>query len=182
MRLKQMQLNTKMLTYLLIAMFICTACSDNSVNSDDTNDLEVGENFTFYTNESMAEEAAKNRSEEISDPFEIENVTIEDKNGKKWMHVEVIQVQGCKESYPDKFRVIWDGIMLMIYPPQVGFYLKYDSSRCSELEENVKETITLDLYKIFEDKEFVDEVAKFTVANASKSTTEDDYGLERPGN
>lgn len=179
MRLKQMQVNTKMLSYLLVAMFICTACNDNSVNSDDNSNPEVGENFTFYTDESMAEEAAKNRSEEISDPFEIENVTIEDKNGKKWMHVEVVQAQGCVESYSDKFSVIWDGIMLMIYPPQVGFYLKYDSSGCSELEANVKETITLDLYEIFEDKEFVDEVAKFTVSNASKSSTGNDHEVIR---
>lgn len=156
-----------------------TSCSENSVDSGDRTNTEVGENFTFYKDESMAEEADKNRSEEISDPFEIDSVTINDENGTKWMHIEVTQTMGCEGSYPEKFSVIWDGIMLMIYPPQVGFYLTFDSSGCSGLQENVKETITLDLYEIFGDKDFVDSVAKFTVVNASDSSPESDHEVGR---
>lgn len=164
---------------MIISTFIFSACNENSVNNDESGEIEIGENFTFYKSEAMAEEASQKRSEEISDPFEIDNVTIEDKNGQKLMHIEVTQAMGCEESYSDKFEVIWNGIMLMIYPPQVGFFLTYDSTGCADLEENVKETITLNLYEIFGDKEFVDEVAKFTVANASKVSPENDHEVNR---
>lgn len=164
---------------LIVSTFMFSACNENSVNTDESGEIEIGENFTFYKSEAMAEEASQKRSEEISDPFEIDNVTIEDKIGQKLMHIEVTQAIGCEESYSDKFGVIWDGIMLMIYPPQVGFFLTFDSSGCSELQEDVKETITLNLYEIFGDKEFVDEVAKFSVANASKSSQGNDHSIDR---
>lgn len=160
---------------LLIATFLFAACNENSVNTSGQEETEIGENFTFYKNEQMAEEASEKRSEEISDPFEIDHVSVQDVNGQKLMHIEVTQAMGCEESYSDKFGVIWDGIMLMIYPPQVGFFLTFDSSGCTELEENVKEKITLNLYDIFGDKEFVDDVGTFTVVNASKTSQENDH-------
>lgn len=179
MTMKQLFKTGLLLGSLIVSTFIFAACNENSVNTDESGEIETGENFTFYKSRAMAEEAEKNRSEEISDLFEIDNVTIEDKDGQKLMHIAVTQTMGCEESYSDKFGVIWDGIMLMIYPPQVGFFLTFDSSGCPELEENVQETITLNLYEIFEDKEFVDEVAKFTVANASKSSQDNDRSVTR---
>lgn len=170
--------------YLLICLtlpiLLISACSDNSLDAGDTEATETGENFVFLKSEEMAKQTEQNRSNDISDPFEINNVRIEDKNGKKLMHIDVTQTQGCEETYTEKFEVIWDGIMLMIYPPQIGFYLKFNADGCQELVENIDETITLDLYEIFGngDKEFVD-AAVFTVINASRSSTENDHEVER---
>lgn len=160
---------------LIIATFLFAACNESSVNTPGGVEMEIGENYTFYKNEEMAQEASVKRSEEISDSFEIDHVSVQDVNGQKLMQIEVTQAMGCEDSYSDKFGVIWNGIMLMIYPPQVGLFLTFDSSGCTELEENVKETITLNLYDIFEDKEFVDDVGTFTIVNSSKTSHENDY-------
>lgn len=167
------------LSFLIASVLMLTTCNENNMGTSESAGTEMGENFTFYRNEAMAEETSQKRSEEISDPFEIDNVTISDENGQKLMHIVVTQTIGCEESYPDKYGVIWDGIMLMIYPPQVGFFLTFNSSECTELQENVKETITLNLYDIFGEKEFVDDVAKFSVANASKISQENDQEVDQ---
>lgn len=163
---------------LAFVMALFAACSDTAVNTDKSEILKAGENFTFIESASRAEHAEKNRSSDISDPFEINDVSINDVDGKKLMYIDVTQSLGCEETYSDKFEVIWDGIMLMIYPPQVGFYLTFNSDGCAELAENVEETIVLDLYEIFESETFVDS-AHFTVINASKSTADNDHKTDR---
>ena len=140
----------------------------------------ISDNYTFYKSENMADEASQNRSESFSDPFEINNVWLDDVDGKKTLFVEVNQLQGCKESYPDKYEVIWSGIMLMIYPPQPGLFLKFNHSGCAELQENVTDTLAIDLYEVFGDKDFVDAYASnITIHNSSKSSADNDVDVNR---
>lgn len=168
----------KLSTCLTLSALLISACSDTSVDPGDMEGTRSGDNFTFYKNSELAEETEQNRSSDISDPFEIDNVTFEDVNGEKLMHIEVTQTEGCTDTYPEKFEIIWDGIMLMIYPPQIGLYLKFDASGCSELEENVKETITVDLLEILESEDLVNN-GVITVLNASKPTTDNDQQIDR---
>lgn len=163
---------------LFISVLFISACSDSTVDVDDIEGARNGDNFIFHKNEELAEETEQTRSPEISNPFEIDKVWFEDTDGQKLMHIEVTQAEGCVDTYPEKFEIIWNGIMLMIYPPQVGLYLKFNSSRCSDLEENVKATITMNLYEILESEDLADD-AVITVLNASKSSTENDYKTDR---
>lgn len=158
------------------ALFVM-ACEDNNLKPSQEEDRVQSDNFIFQKSSSRVDEIAENRSSDVSDPFEINDVWIEEDDGEKWMHIEVIQTKGCEAGYPEKYEVIWDGIMLMIYPPQIGFYLVFDSSKCAELDEAVKDTIILDLYELFGSKDLVDP-AKFTIINASKSSSENDYEID----
>jgi len=163
---------------LMLSILLISACSDTSVDPGDAEGIRSGDNFTFHKNSDLAETTEQNRSSDISDPFEIDNVSFEEVDGQKLMHIEVTQTEGCSETYPAKFEIIWDGIMLMIYPPQIGLYLKFDASGCSDLEENVKDTITVDLLEILESDDLVNN-GVITVLNASKSSTDNDQVLDR---
>lgn len=162
---------------LLILFLLVTACSDQTLDGSEDQISEAGENFTFIRSSSLAEETGQNRSPEISDSFEIENVTIKKENGHQIMYIDLVQARGCSETYPEKFEVIWNGIMLMIYPPQVNFYLTFDNSKCPALQEQVEENVVLNLDEIFEGHQF--EEAEFTVINASKSSEENDHEIKR---
>lgn len=175
---KNYPMKNLLFAFLGAVTLLAFACNQNATNTGDAGIPGKTDNFVFYESSSKAAEVAKNPSSEVSDPFEINKVWVEDEAGKKWVHVEVTQKLGCKQSYREKYEVIWSGVMIMIYPPQVSFYLKYNSDGCSELKENVADTIILDLYEIFEDEKFVDD-AKFTVINASKSSPGNDYEAER---
>jgi len=164
--------------WLILPLLLILACSDTSVDPGDSQGIRSGDNFTFHKNSALAEMTEQNRSSDISDPFEIDNVSFEEMDGQKLMHIEVTQMEGCSETYPEKFEIIWDGIMLMIYPPQIGLYLKFDASGCSNLEENVKDTITISLIDTLESENLVKN-AVITVLNASKSSTDNDQILNR---
>ena len=161
------------LTAILVLLVV--ACSENPTNPNNER-VEAGENYTFILSAKQAENAENNRSELISDPFLIDDVRIEIVDDTKLMFIEVTQELGCAESHPDKFQVIWDGIMLMIYPPQVAFYLTFNSDVCTEVNEGVQETIVLDLHKHVGD---YGESAQYTVINASKSAEDNDIKISR---
>ncbi|MEX0773978.1 MAG: hypothetical protein WEB89_03285 [Balneolales bacterium] len=155
-----------------------SACNDSSVDVGDIATTETGDNYTFHQNSSMANETAQERSSDISDSFVIEEAWLEEKGERTLMHIKVNQALGCEKLYPGKFDVVWNGIMLMIYPPQIGFYLKLNTEGCSELQENVEETITLNLNELIGTEDFSDGT-KFTVINASKSSTENDHEVKK---
>lgn len=166
---------TVYLIFFLIAGMII-ACSDSALDSSEAEVIEAGENFTFIKSAERAGQAGENRSSQISDPFEINDVRIETSGDTKLMHIDVTQEMGCEQAIPEKFEVIWDGIMLMIYPPQVAFYLTFNSGVCAELQENVKETIVLDLYEHIGD---YGESAQYTVVNASKFVEDNDIQVNQ---
>lgn len=155
---------------------IAIACSDTALDSSETEVIETGENFTFVKSAERAGQTGQNRSSQISDSFEINDVRIETSGDTKLMFIEVTQNEGCEEVNPQKFEVIWDGIMILIYPPQISFYLTFNSDVCTELQENVKETIILDLYEHIGD---YGESAQYTVVNASKSVEDNDIQTNR---
>ncbi|MEX0929011.1 MAG: hypothetical protein WD266_01210 [Balneolales bacterium] len=153
------------------ALFMA-ACNESTVNADD-DAHSYADNYVFQRSAELADETANSRSAEISDLFEVKTAWIEENEDGKVMHIKVNQARGCKEVYTEKFEVIWSGIMLMIYPPQIGFYLKLNTEACPVIEDNVEETITLDLVELFGPADFLEE-AKFTIMNASRSTGEND--------
>ncbi len=150
------------ITAFAIALF---GCDDNPLSGDEGLP-DIQENFVFHISESKAAEASQNRGEGASDPFEINNVWVSEQDGRKYLNIEINQIEGCAETFPEKFDVIWDGVTIMIYPPQIPLYIKLDTSGCAELENDVTETIVIDLYERFENKQFVDD-ANFLVINTS---------------
>jgi hypothetical protein len=158
---------------LILITFTCFAvvqsgCNENHVGTGDTKLPDIRENFVFHISESRAEEANNNRGEGASDPFDINDVWMTEQDGRKYLNIEIRQIEGCSEPFPEKFDVIWDGVTIMIYPPQIPLYIKLDTSGCQELESGITETIIIDLYDHFDSKQFVDD-ANFLVINTSTS-------------
>lgn len=172
-------MNKYLFASIVITAFFYSSCNENSVDIGDSDNNVTEDNYVFYKDSTLAEETAEKRFEgDQSDSFEIIKAWFDEDEEKQLMHIVVNQAQGCSEGYTGKYEVIWSGIMLMIYPPQIGFYLKLDTSKCPELKEDVEEMITLDLNEHFGPKDLVDD-AVFTILNTSKSSTAYDYELER---
>ncbi len=148
-----------------------SGCGDDPLSGDEGL-RSSQENFVFHVSESKAKEASNNRGDGDSDPFEINDVRITEEDGRKYLNIEINQIEGCTETYPEKFEVIWDGVTILIYPPQIPLYIKLDTSGCDELESNITETIVIDLYERFDNKQFVDD-ANFLVINTSTSENGD---------
>ncbi|MCC5940680.1 MAG: hypothetical protein JJU37_03995 [Balneolaceae bacterium] len=165
-----------MILAFIVLTILAVSCSDNPTIGRDLEEIVIGENFTFIKSVERAEQTGEQRSGQVSDPFVIDDVRIETVSGTKLMFIDVTQAEGCAEPIPEKFEVIWDGIMLMIYPPQVAFYLTFNASVCEVLESNVEETIVLDLHEHFGD---FDDSAQYTVVNASKSVEDNDIQVNR---
>jgi hypothetical protein len=164
-------MKTLILIFFTAFAVVLSGCNDNPVSKDD-NLPGIQNNFTFHVSKSKAEEANQNRGEGTSDPFQINEVWISEQNNRKYLNIEINQIEGCSETFPEKIDVIWDGVTIMIYPPQIPVYVKLDTSGCPELESNVTETIVLDLYDKFESRQFVDD-ANFLVINTSTSQNGD---------
>jgi hypothetical protein len=154
-----------LITTLLFVSVTLLGCN-NLAGTDDMSYIEIRDSYTFHVNSAKADDAEGNRGEEMSDPFEIEDARIAVVDGRKYLQVDLLQEQGCEESYSEKFDVVWSGVTIAIYPPQVPLYLSLDSSGCAELKNNVPYTLDIDLYEHFDNKDFADS-ATYIIVNTS---------------
>ncbi len=150
-----------------IAIFILAGCHDNPVKSEEDPTIEQRDHYTFVVDKSRASQMENNSGEVSGNPFTLDNVWLSKANETKYLNIELTQEQGCKDSFSEKYEVIWSGVTITIYPPQIPLFVKLNTSGCSVLENNVTDTISIDLYDHFQHKETADK-ATFIVVNTSK--------------
>lgn len=153
---------------LSILIFVVTGflfgCQQNGLNADETNNPAYveGENFRFYTDTSMYDEAVQKRS---GDPFEITRVWRTEEADKKYLHIEVKHKKDCDKP---PFEIIWDGRVAESYPLQTWLLVKLDAEDCPDLNDFATDTLSLNLYKFLGDKKYLaDGEVIFHVYNAS---------------
>jgi hypothetical protein len=159
-----------LITTLLFISLTLLSCS-NLAGTDDELYFEIQDSYTFYVSKEKADYAEHNRGEEMSDPFYIEDAWISLADGKKYLNIELVQEEGCSESYPEKYEVIWSGVTITIYPPQLPLFIGFDNSGCTELESGVSDILSIDLYDHFDNKEYADS-ATYIIVNTSTEEQE----------
>ncbi|MCG6191188.1 hypothetical protein [Maribellus maritimus] len=144
-------------------MLTGASCSKDETNGPDESKLTIEkENYTFLKSGSLYNEAEKDRSENYSSPFEIENV---ERTGDI-MNITVSFPAGCEIN---KFEVIWDGMIMESYPVQTRIFIKRNASGCPGSDEMETEVLSVDLEElIFEGNDAQLQDAIIIVSNASK--------------
>jgi len=158
---------------IFLSVVICLmaiGCS-NPANTEDVTYTEKRDSYTFYVSKSKADYAEQNRGVEVSEPFDIEDAWISVADGKKYLNIKMVLEEGCSESYPEKYEVIWSGVTITIYPPQLPLFIGFDNSGCAELERRVSDILSIDLYDHFNNKEYADS-ATYIVVNTSTEEQE----------
>lgn len=161
---------------IFIATFFITAfllgCDRDRVS---TSDPGQGGDFIIYNSEGMYQDLQENRSGEVSEDFEIVDVTRIEEDGNLYLEIEIIH-QACD---PDP-RIVWDGTVAESYPPQVYLFVQLlagDECPDGATPEEKTEMLSLDLLDLVND-EFTAEHAIFHVLNASNKQDSNDYSDE----
>ncbi|NLZ95952.1 MAG: hypothetical protein GX921_09040 [Bacteroidales bacterium] len=150
---------------LIGIIFFSFSCSkDSSDKNKDSSVPKVMENYNFYQNAEMYNNAQKLRSKDYSSAFDIEKV---ERNGKL-LNVTLTYLGKCEVN---KFDVIWDGILLESWPMQTRLIIKRSASNCDDTLLET-ETLSIDLMELIGDKVLV-EGTVFYVSDGSKTSDEE---------
>lgn len=160
----------------LFIMVFLAGCEQDGVSVNDPDPFrQQADNYTIYTSEGMYQDLQQKRSDEVSEEFEIAEVTRIEEDGHFYLEIEIVH-QACD---PDP-RIVWDGAVADSYPPQVYLFVQLlagDECPDGATPEEKTEILSLDLLDLVND-EFTAEHAIFHVLNASNEQDSNDYSDE----
>lgn len=146
-------------------IFYSSSCNKDSLDKNkDSFEPKVMENYNFYENAEMYNNAQKLRSKDYSSAFDIEKV---ERDGKM-LNVTLAYLGKCEIN---KFDVIWDGILMESWPMQTLLIIKRSASNCDDSMLK-KEVLSIDLMEFIGDKALV-EGTVFYISNGSKTPDEE---------
>ena len=150
--MKTAQENLRIMFAILIVMFVGVACSKNGSTPAPLNDAKVQTNSTEFNRLLSARTTYK------GEPFEIKNI----KREGNLLKIEVLG--GCE---PEKYKVVWDGVILESNPAQVKLVVSYEPTLQINCLAPVNPTLTVDLKRLIGNN-YTPNGYTFTVSNASK--------------
>lgn len=146
-------------------IFFSSSCNNDSLDKGkDSFVPKIMENYDFYKNAEMYNNAKEMRSKKYSSAFDIEKV---ERKGEM-LNVTLTYLGRCETN---KFDVIWDGILMESWPMQTRLIIKRSASNCDD-KLLKKETLSINLLELMDDKVLV-EGTVFHVSNGSKTQDEE---------
>ncbi|MEX0773977.1 MAG: hypothetical protein WEB89_03290 [Balneolales bacterium] len=160
-----------LITAFLVAGLM-TGCKQNPASSNEEDASIQGDNYTLFTSENRFGALQENRSDEVSEPFELVDVIRTDENGLNYLQIKITH-QTC---YPEP-QIIWNGAVAESAPPQVFLFVQLQAEdKCPAGEEADKKTevFKLNLHGLLGD-EYTAKNAVIKVLNASNAHEDNDH-------